>query len=51
MRRISIYAAMIVVLIMAVAAVSTADEGMWPLYALKNLDFDALRARGLELGP
>jgi len=29
----------------------TADEGMWPLYALKSLDFDALKARGLELGP
>ena len=31
--------------------VTTADEGMWPLYALESLDFDALKARGLQLGP
>ncbi len=31
--------------------VTTADEGMWPLYSLESLDFDALKARGLQLGP
>lgn len=33
------------------ALVTTADEGMWPLYSLGDLDFDALKARGLQLGP
>jgi len=32
------------------ALVTDADEGMWPLYSLNDLDFDALQARGLQLG-
>ncbi len=41
-----------VALIFAFAvATAQADEGMWPLYALDNLDFAMLKARGLELGP
>ena len=31
------------------SSVGLADEGMWPLYALKDLDFAALKTRGLEL--
>jgi hypothetical protein len=42
----------VVFLLVAVAAVhAPADEGMWPLYSLNSLDFDALRAQGLQLGP
>ena len=38
-------------MVFAVATVSAADEGMWPLYDLGKLDFAALKARGLQLGP
>lgn len=33
------------------AAVTGADEGMWPLYDLNKIDFNALHDRGLELTP
>jgi len=51
MRTMSVRVAWITMLVFAMTIAATADEGMWPLYALKNLDFDALQARGLELGP
>jgi len=51
MRTFYTFVVLFVLAVFAAAGVATADEGMWPLYGLKNLDFDALRDRGLELGP
>jgi hypothetical protein len=43
--------AALVLACLAGTLVTTADEGMWPLYSLEDLDFNALKARGLELSP
>jgi len=41
--------AVVVVSLLLSGAPAGADEGMWPLYDLKKLDFKELKARGLEL--
>jgi len=39
------------ILIFVSSAISFADEGMWTLDALKELPWDEMKARGLELSP
>ena len=51
MRKATSRAVLVTGLVLVMAAAVVADEGMWPLYALDKLDFAALKARGLELGP
>lgn len=45
------FPAFVFTLIIIIAGSAFADEGMWPLYMLKQLPFDQLKARGLELTP
>jgi len=47
----SFLSVMFILGIFLIAAGAGADEGMWPLYDLNKLDFDALYNRGLELTP
>lgn len=51
MARITVRVAMVFLVVLSAAVYTAADEGMWPLYSLSSLDFDALRTRGLQLGP
>jgi len=43
------FPAFVVSLVIVTVGSALADEGMWPLYMLKQLPFDQLKARGLEL--
>jgi len=51
MHRMRTLVTLAMILTLAGFAIATADEGMWPLYDLGKLDFAALKARGLQLGP
>lgn len=43
------FPAVVISLVILIFGSAVADEGMWPLYMLKQLPFDQLKARGLEL--
>lgn len=51
MRRIALIVLVGLLAAATIPAMSLADEGMWPLYDLKSLDFTSYAARGLELKP
>jgi hypothetical protein len=42
---------LLAIFLVPMASSAVADEGMWPLYSIRQLPFENLRARGLKLPP